>query len=331
MKTTLLRLSLALLACTASAPTLAAGEAHSAAPNARLERALSWGLDRIDADRAYRQVGAGSGVTVALIDTGIASGAHAFFANISPASIDLLPHRAFGDAGAGHGGQTAGLLAAARDGRGTMGVAYDATLLMVRADLDGSCQTICRMHGGDVARGIDYAVAQGARVIGLPIASVRPLRSIEPALERAVAAGVLIVAAAGNDGAEEPVWPARYAADPRFKGSIIVAGAGTLRGDLARWSNRAGSTASHFIVAPGEFLPIDCGQETCSLGSGTSYSVSFVEGAAALLLGRYPDLTGSEVAELLLDAASERRVRADRGRGLLDVRAAVRRLEQAKG
>lgn len=289
-----------------------------------LEYRLSWGLGEIGAQRAYRKGNTGSGVTVAMIDTGL-QGASSLFARLSPASTDLVERRSLGDGGTDHGRHTATLLAAVRDGAGTMGVAYGATLLEIRADHDGSCQSICSMTGETLARGIDYAVEHGAQVIGLPLASYRPLPTIEDALLRAANAGVLIVAAAGNDGAREPVWPARYAADPRFENAILVAGAGTRARQLARWSNRAGSTADRYLVAPGEHLLVDCGRRYCGAVSGTSFSVSYVAGAAALLLGRHPNLSGADAGALLLAAARDvGQPELAAGRGTLDVGRAAR-------
>ncbi|WP_052730488.1 S8 family peptidase [Sphingomonas sp. SRS2] len=322
------------LACTLAAPSFALSSFHGPdRPDpGSLEYRLSWGIDQIDGARLYRKGTAGSGITVAMIDTGLSGASREMFARLSPASIDLKPGRVQGDSGADHGRQTAELLAAARDGAGTVGVAYDATLLAIRADLDGSCQRICSMTGEDLARGIDYAVAHGARVIGLPLASKMRLPTIEPALERAVQAGVLVVAAAGNDGDPEPTWPARYAADPRFTGSILVAGASTAGRELARWSNKAGSTAHRYLLAPGEHVLVDCDSRYCGAVSGTSYSVSYVAGAAALLLGRHPALSGSDAADLLLAGAKDaRRPAPSSGRGSLDVARAVRLADRATG
>ncbi|WP_340315628.1 S8 family peptidase [Rhizorhabdus argentea] len=314
-------------AALAAAPSFAFGisSSHSRPDRRSQEYLLSWGLSQIDVDRAYRKGDAGRGVTVAMIDTGLEGASRGMFAQLSPASLDLVRNRSLGDLGASHGRQTASILAAARDGAATMGVAYEATLLAIRADIDGSCQTMCAMTGTDVARGIDYAVAQGARVIGLPLSSNTPLPSIEPALQRAVRAGVLIVAAAGNEGRDEPTWPARYAADPRFEGSILVAGASTPRRRLAPWSNKAGSTAHRYLIAPGENLFVDCDRRTCRAVSGTSFSVSYVAGAAALLIGRHPELSGSEAASLLLSGADGGdRPLASSGRGALDVSRAIK-------
>ncbi|AUW57286.1 hypothetical protein C1T17_03450 [Sphingobium sp. SCG-1] len=285
-----------------------------------LEYRLSWGAGAVRADRAYRAGATGNGVVVAMIDTGL--GGPNLFAHLSPASTDLVPRREPDQGQANHGEQTASLLASALDGSGTFGVAYDATLLSIRADRDGSCRTTCSFDPAVLAKAIDYAVDNGARVIGLPLASYRRLPAMEKALEHAVASGALIVAAAGNDGDKEPVWPARYASDPRFADAVIVAGASTATGKLANWSNKAGSAAERYLVAPGQNVIVDCGQRYCSLVSGTSYSVSYVAGAAALLMSQRPDLKAGDVARLLLDGARDLRARgtdAVSGRGVLDI------------
>lgn len=292
----------------------------------RLERKLSWGVVAIRADLAHARGITGTGVIVAMIDTGLGTVPEGMFGRLSPASIDLnrdraqrLPPR--------HGEQTGTLLAAQRDGRGTFGVAYGATLLSIRADLDGSCDDLCSVRGRDLARGIDYAVAQGAKVIGVPLVGRRPLPSIEPALARATAAGVVIVAAAGNDAAEAPSWPARYAADPRFARAIVVAGASTIGGAMATWSSRASGTVDRYVVAPGENVVVDCDDVYCRLVSGTSYSVSYVAGALSLLLEQNPALSAQDAARLMLSNTRDLGKRGEdreSGRGLLDVAKAVR-------
>lgn len=323
------RVMLALAAAGTLAATAVAAPKPKPVDPRKLEQLLSWGIAHLDAQRVYRKGKAGDGVVIAMVDTGVSGDRKKLFARVSPYSTDLVSDRVHGEEGADHGRQTAGVLAGARDGSGTMGVAYDAILLEIRADSDGSCRQLCSMTGKMLADGIDYAVDHGAKVIGLPLASSTPLPSVEPALERAARQGVLVVAAAGNEGGDEPVWPARYASDPRFRGAIIVAGASARDRRLASWSNRAGSAAANFLVAPGDQIYVDCNTEFCGVVSGTSYSVSYVAGAAALLMGRYPHLDGIAAGRLLLDGAEwGRKPRATNGRGNVDVNRAARLAEQ---
>ena len=63
-----------------------------------------------------------------------------------------------------------------------------ALILSIRADIDGSCAKQCAVFGKDLSRGIDYAVAHGARIIGVPLVGPHSLPTVEAALTRAVAA-----------------------------------------------------------------------------------------------------------------------------------------------
>ena len=218
------------------------------------------------------------------------------------------------------------------DGSGTFGIAYGATLLSIRADRDGSCRKTCAFDPEVIARAIDYAVAHDARVIGMPMASKRPIPRIEAALARAVASGAIIVAAAGNDATDQPHWPGRYAADPRFANSMIVAGASTRQGGFAPWSNKAGATQDRYVAAAGEEVVVDCTTRWCQLTSGTSYSVAYVAGAVALLLSRDARLSGPQAAQAVLRSARDLGAPgADpvSGRGLLDIRGALQTAERS--
>jgi subtilisin family serine protease len=314
------------------ADTAGAGREGRPRPGS-IEYRLSWGVEASRAARVYSKGVTGRGIVVAMIDTGIGSTSAGLFANLSPASTDLVPDRHEDDGDHEHGAQTASLLAGRLDGAGTFGIAYGATLLSIRADRDGSCRKTCAFDADVLARAIEYAVDHGARVIGMPMASRRPIPEIEPALARAVAKGVLIVAAAGNEGSDQPHWPGRYASDPRFRDAMIVVGASSRRGDLTRWSNKAGLAFDRYIAAPGEQVVVNCKARYCRLTSGTSYSVSYAAGAAALLLSRDPGLTGPEAAAALLRSARDL---ADRGpdpltgRGLLDVRRALQTVDRER-
>ena len=314
-------------------PAAASPGAPAEAPPRRnsLEARLSWGVTAAGASRAYRKGATGQGVVVAMIDTGLTAAKLDMFSHLSPHFTDLVANRRLDDGDRAHGEQVASLLAARVDGAGTFGIAFGATLLPIRADSDGSCLRVCAFDPAVLAEAIDYAVDRGARVIGLPVAAQRPIPAIEPALARAVASGAVIVAAAGNDGGNQPVWPARYAADPRFGASMIVAGASTPRGRPATWTNRAGATENRYLVAPGQQVIVGCTTRTCRLTSGTSYSVAYAAGALAVLLSRAPELSTSDAAALLLDNANDLASRgpdAATGRGRLDVDRALRALDR---
>lgn len=204
-----------------------------------------------------------------------------------------------------------------------MGVAYGASLLSIRADIDGSCLAECAFRTDDLARGMDYAIRNGARIIVLAVEGQHRLSPrFEAALERATAAGAVVVIAAGNETAADPAWPARYAADPRFARSVIAVGATAPDATLAGWSNRAGTTRARYLAAPGEKLFANCDDKVCYQVSGTSFSAPYVAGGLALLMEARPELGAQDAAELLLQAArSPRPGAADAkvGRGFLDI------------
>ena len=285
------------------------------------EYRLSWPLEAIGARSAYSAGVTGRGVRIALVDCGVRRRAD-FGRNLSRESVDLITARSahFKDP---HGAWVAQPLASALDGLGTVGVAYNATLIEIRADMDGGYKGECAFWSGDIARAIDYAVARKARIIVLPLQARRPLgATFETALARAAESGAVIVAAAGNDTLSDPAWPARYAADPRFAASMVVAGAVGPEGGMTDWSNRAGAARGRYLLAPGQWILTDC-RRRCRFAHGTSFATPFVAGAIALVMEANPSLGGPQAAERVLAAARPLDApggEAVYGRGVLDVR-----------
>lgn len=281
----------------------------------------SWGLEAIGARAAYANGLTGKGVTVAIIDCGVGDAQREVLRNVSKRSTDVVDGRS-APIRDPHGAYTAAPLAAALDGRGMVGVAYKATVLEVRADVDGGLFGKCAFKPSDIALGLDYAVAQKARIVVLPMQGRRPMgERFEAALQRATRAGIVVVIAAGNRNGPDPSWPARYAIDPRYAGSIVVAGAVGYYGAITSWSNRAGAVKPYYVGAPGEWVLTNC-KAKCQLVSGTSFSTSYVAGALALMAEAWPEQTGQQLAARLLDTArdaGEPGEDAIYGRGILDV------------
>jgi serine protease len=198
----------------------------------RLDPATSWG--------------GGQGVTVAVLDTGIAyqdhaDGAGAYAVAPDLAAVEFVPGYDFVHDDAhpnddqGHGTHVAGVIAAAS---GIAPVAPGAALMPVKV-LDGSNQ------GTELAlaEGIYYAVDQGADVINMSLSfspAYFPSRYLQGAVDHAAANGVVMVAAVGNHGAPVVTYPAAFR-------EVIAVGASRLRphypvhdpeqpwGDAAEW------------------------------------------------------------------------------------------------
>ena len=276
---------------------------------------------------AYNNSGTGNGIVVAVIDTGIDTAHTEFTGAISNLSRSIITGNAADVQDPnGHGTFVAGIIGARRNSAATHGVAFQSTILALRADTPGSCATSCTFSSTDVAAAIDFAVANGARVINLSLGGASSA-IINTALTNAAAAGVIFVAAAGNEGDSNPIFPAQFAANAAALGLGIAAGASDVGNVIAGFSNRAGNTATAFLVAPGvAVVSTNLGGGT-GAGSGTSFATPHISGAIAVLLQRFPGLTAAQVVDLLFTSATDLGAAgtdAIYGRGLLNLEAAFR-------
>jgi len=274
---------------------------------------------------AWRTGATGRGITVGVVDSGIRMNHQDLGVNISPRSTDIVAGRNEREGEDRHGTRVASVIAAPFNNYGTVGVAFNSTILSVRADVSDCTDpddTVC-FKSSDLARALDYAVQNGARVINLSLGGESPLGAqFEAALLRAINAGVVFAIASGNEEGANPEWPGRYASDPRFAGAIIVTGAHDQAQQIAAFSNRAGVSQNAFLSAPGVDVIVDCEDEGCWRVNGTSFASPAVAGALALLLEAFPNLTGRQAIDILLRTgreAGDAGTDIVYGRGLLDI------------
>jgi Subtilase family len=296
------------------------------------EYTQNYGLAAIHAEAAWQAGATGSGVTVAVIDSGVDHTQADLAVNVSPQSTDVFTSRNAPDGQDNHGTLVAGIIASAFNGFGTVGVAYNATILGVRTDTPGSCTTggtgksTCTFDDAALATGINYAVAHGARVINLSLGGPGGPDNFafQNAMQAAVNAGVVFAIASGNEGAATPDYPAMFAIDPRFKGYILAVGATDQNNALASYSNRAGTAASEFVAAPGDKVITGCTGASCYQASGTSFAAPAVAGSLALLLQGFPNLNGAQAIALLIKTADPLATgtSSDYGAGLINLQKA---------
>lgn len=285
---------------------------------------------------AWNAGATGAGINIGVIDSGIDFTQADLTGRISTSlSTDVIIGRntPTGTPGAGgqpaHGTLVSGIIASNFNGFGTIGTAYQSTIVSIRSDrsdCEDADDDVC-FHTADLIRAIDYAIAHDLPIVNMSLGGETSLGAqFEAALERAVRAGIVFTIAAGNAGEEatggNPEWPGRYATDPRFAGSIIVVGAHNASNVLAAFSNRAGVSAASYLSAAGEDVITGCDGTSCWRINGTSFSAPAVAGALALLLDAFPNLTGREAVEILLTTAREAGAAgtdAVYGRGLLDI------------
>ncbi|GAO40339.1 peptidase S8 family protein [Sphingomonas changbaiensis NBRC 104936] len=265
------------------------------------------GLRLANAIPAYQAGSTGRGVTAAVIDSGVNPDSVEFVGRISPASQDVAGSRGLGD-DAGHGSAVADVLLGAKNDFVVHGAAFDATLLALRTDTPGSCGTKgdCSHSDTNIARALDIAVTQGARVANISLGGVAANLTLRNAISRATAAGMVIVISAGNDSAADPSQLALIATDPVAHGQVIVAGSYDANKAISSFSNRAGSAAAVYLTALGEGVrAIDQHDASNLIWTGTSFSAPFVSGAVALLAQAFPNLTGAQIVQLLFDSADD--------------------------
>lgn len=302
--------------------------------------------------RAWQGGSTGAGQTIAIVDSGIDADSPEFAGRILAASRDVTGAGRSIEAEDDHGTNVALVAAAARDGLGVVGMAFDASLLVLRADQPGSCSAAepsggepsCSFLDSSVARGVDAAVAAGARVVNLSLGGSDGAGSaLRAAVARAAAAGVLVVVAAGNGGAGDrpgvdPAQPSTFAQQIRAAGgdNVLIVGSVDAGNMLSSFSQRAGSQAAWYLSARGERVccVYENGQVFVGQGSdgaynllfsGTSFAAPQVTGAVALLAQAFPSLTAQQIARLLLETArdaGEPGTDAVYGRGILDIAAA---------
>ena len=212
-------------------------------PNDVFYRA-QWNLRLVDAERTWGIQTGSSDVIVAVLDTGVA------FEDFGPfrkapdwggtrfvGGFDFVHEDSHPNDDEFHGTHVASTIAEATNNReGMAGLAFGCAIMPVKVlDQEGNGSFF------DVAEGVDFAVRNGAKVINLSLGGPTNSNTMQQAVDRAVQAGVTVVAAAGNDGVGRVDFPAALP-------NVIAVGAVDGRKALAPYSN-FGSQID--VVAPG--------------------------------------------------------------------------------
>jgi subtilisin family serine protease len=192
----------------------------------------------------------------------------------------------------GHGTHVAGTIAALKNNLGVVGVAPNVKIMPLRFIGPGGSGST-----NDAIDAIYYAIKMGAKVISASWGNSGYSSYLAQAVKDAQDAGVVFVAAAGNQGrnaANSPYYPGSY-------DGVVSVGASTAKDTLASYSNYSPNAVT--IAAPGDQIYstyLNNGYETLS---GTSMAAPQVSGAIALALSKNKSVTPDQVKSVLCQSA----------------------------
>ena len=259
----------------------------SAAP-AQASVSTQWPLQTLKASQVW-SVAKGSGATVAVLDTGVES--------LPDTEATLLTGADFGSGTTSTGSGQTDL-----DGHGTgiaviiagsgasvaEGLAPDAKILPVIINDTGGILN----QPDQMAAGIDYAVSQHVSVINLS-QSIGQDPSVATAIQQAVDANIVVVAASGNESASNVDYPAAYP-------GVVAVSAVDESGSI--WSN-SNTGAQVTLAAPGVNVPTEDETGSAGTATGTSASTAYVSATAALIRSEHPSWTVGQVIRDLIATA----------------------------
>lgn len=253
------------------------------------------------------------GPLVAVLDTGVdaaspdlvgavSQGARSFASGAGPANTDAGTH----------GTQVAGIIAATADnGVGITGISRSPVLAVKIAGNDGRAETSA------LVRGIRYAVARKARILNISFEGGTRSAVEQDAIDYAVRRGVIVVVASGNAGTRRLEYPGAY--------RQVVSVAAVDETDVRLDSSTRGPQVT--LAAPGGNVLSTLPGGQYGQASGTSFAAAVVSGVAARVWAARPDLTASQVVEIVERTARDVGPRGwddQTGAGVVDLAAALK-------
>jgi thermitase len=254
---------------------------------------LQWGLQRVQAPLAWA-FARGSTVTIAAIDSGIDLKHPDLRARIVRGFNFLSPGAPPQD-DFGHGTHIAGIAAAIQNNHiGIAGTAVNVNIMPLKI-LDQNGEGTVE----DLAKAIFYAARHSVRVVNMSLGTLtednRCPQILQEQVNVAHARGVLLAAAAGNQGGTDPFFPAAC-------GNVVAVTSSDFSDILSGFDN-IGNWID--ITAPGEDIISTMPGGDYEFESGTSMATAFVAGAAAMVWSRNPGLQPDDI-ERILERSADR-------------------------
>jgi hypothetical protein len=267
--------------------TLAAAEgvryADRGAPIGADSEILSSALVAAEVPQAWTWIAGKPGITVAVVDTGVNTGADLPAARLA-AGYDFVDGDADPADDHGHGTMMANLIAAQRGNYvGATGVCSACSIMPVRVMKDAQGTT------ADAAAGIAWAADHGARVINASFSTPSPSRLLQDAVEHAHAKGALVVASAGNEFSTKPRYPAAFEPALAVTEHDPYSDYPEKNTATSQWVDLTSYGRSSVLGKDGQLVST----------KGSSGATAVVSGVAALAFSMRPDATAAEVNALL--------------------------------
>lgn len=273
---------------------------------------------------------AGSGIKVAVIDSGIQKNHEDLNGRVASAAVTYSTPYNKAEDNNGHGTHVSGIIAAtANNNKGGAGIAYKASIVSIKALEQNPLTGRGSGSTADIIKAVNAAVKSGARVINMSLGGPVYDSLYEATVNAAVNKGIVVVAAAGNEGKQLSKSLSGYYCSPAcFDNVITVSAKQKGANSLANFSNFGAGIID--ITAPGTDIVSSVPGGYASM-DGTSQATPMVAAAAAYILSVSPDLKNNKtksavdtVKKILQDSAKPMGNSANFGAGLLNVEAAVK-------
>jgi thermitase len=236
-----------------------------------------WGMVKIEAAQAWEITTGSSNINIAILDTGVDLD-HPDLADKLISNINFSNSGTMDDV-YGHGTHVAGIAAAITDnGVGVVGLGYTSTIMNVKVLSDMGAGLYSW-----IASGIIWAADNGAEIINMSLGGPSSSSALEDAIDYAWNKGVVVVAAAGNNGDTTPMYPAYYT-------NCIAVAATNSNDGRASWSNYGDWVD---VAAPGVSIYSTLKNNSYGYMSGTSMASPHVAGLAALVFTAVSDVNGN--------------------------------------
>lgn len=265
---------------------------------------VPWNINMVKAPGAWTRGITGSGIRVAVLDTGIA--AHADLNPIS-GGISFVPGVVSYNDGNSHGTHCAGIIGARNNSIGVVGVAHACKLYAVKVLSDAGSG----MSSWIIA-GMDWAAAQGMHVVSMSLGGLSgPSVAYASAVKRLQDRGTVVVIAAGNSFGSAFPWvnsPGNSIIVGSPNASPVAVGAVDMNKIIAPFSSRGGQVPlwnQVTVVAPGVSINSTIPGGGYGLKSGTSMATPTVAGACALIKQRFPGIAPGAVKLKLQSTATD--------------------------